>query len=288
MKKERKKEGQSPADGANMPLTANIDKSINHVIAPVTSAALDNEGIDPRHGNGTVPDGFVERVGIHAQYGVSPRQTIANAFDARTGVYRYGNQVLEVPRDQYEECVKLFKVRISAGKVRGVTNPADAGCMVQKGRVTYRQARNIARSGRIGSLTYDAGTQMVAVKYVFGISFAIQFAALVWNGASQRDALRVSAIGSMSASGKTFVAGVVTSQLLRLKAAGPGIGASVIALNALHKTPIGKGIIDAIASVTMHKALGGAAAVSRVARLLRTNFITGAVVTGSERRPRRL
>lgn len=55
--------------------------------------------------------------------------------------------MFEVPKDQYEEDVRLMKEKIKEGKVPGVTNPEDAKKLVKKGLVTYAQAAKIAKAG---------------------------------------------------------------------------------------------------------------------------------------------
>ena len=95
------------------------------------------------------PDRFVDGVFLQSKYYQSASQTVAAAFDSNTGNYRYVGQVLEVPKDQWEDCVKFMRKRIEQGKVPGKKNPADAKKIVRQGSVTYQQAKNIARAGNI-------------------------------------------------------------------------------------------------------------------------------------------
>src|SRR5690606_15257308 len=103
--------------------------------------------------------------------------------------YRYNNQLLEVPSDQYDECVKLMRQKIENGLVPGVTDPSDAENIIKKGSETYKQAKNIARAGNIDSLVYDMKTQAVSSSYSFGISLLINYAQCKWAGQSDEDAL---------------------------------------------------------------------------------------------------
>ena len=127
-------------------------------------------------------DRVVDGLLIQSKYFQSAPETVAAAFDSSSGNYRYTGQVLEVPKDQYEACVELMRGRIKQGKVPGFSNPADAEKVVQRGTVTYKQARNIARAGNVDSLIFDAGTQAVTSTFVATVSFVVTFAQSRWRG----------------------------------------------------------------------------------------------------------
>ena len=57
-------------------------------------------------------DRLVNGVFVQSKYHASASKTIDAAFNSRYGYYRYEGQVLEVPKDQYTECVKLMRDRI--------------------------------------------------------------------------------------------------------------------------------------------------------------------------------
>ena len=98
------------------------------------------------------PDRVINGVFLQSKYYQSASKTVAAAFDSNSGDYRYVGQMLEVPKDQWEDCVKFMRKRIEQGKVPGIKNPADAEKIVRQGSVTYQQAKNIARAGNIDSL----------------------------------------------------------------------------------------------------------------------------------------
>lgn len=75
---------------------------------------------------------------IQTKYCSSPSKTIGAAFS--DGSYRYGGMKLEVPKEQYDECVRLMADKIRSGQVPGITDPAVAKDMVIKGNCTYNQA----------------------------------------------------------------------------------------------------------------------------------------------------
>lgn len=109
---------------------------------------------------------------IQTKYYKTAEGSVNAAFDAE-GMFIYGGQILEVPKDQYDQAVNFMREKIADGKVAGITNPEDASRIVKRGSVTYRQAKNIAQAGNIDSLVFDIKTQSVSALSSLGISFAI-------------------------------------------------------------------------------------------------------------------
>ena len=223
------------------------------------------------------PDRVVNGVFIQSKYYQSASKTVAAAFDSSSGNFRYEGQVLEVPKDQWEDCVKFMRKRIEQGKVSDTRNPVDAEQIVRPGSVTYQQAKNIARAGNIDSLIFDAKTQMVTSISVFPVSFAVTFAHSRWRGESIKDAA-MAAFGCAALSGSTMIlTGIVSAQLLRTGIGAFGATSVRNGVQAISRTPAGKEIARRIATVSLRKSVAGAAAVNHVSRLLRTNVITAAV-----------
>ena len=225
------------------------------------------------------PDRIVDNIAIQTKYCQTPTQTVGSAFDSQTGLYRYKNQLLEVPCDQYEECLRLMREKISQGKVPGISDSGDAERIIKKGTVTYKQARNIARAGNIDSLVYDAKTQAISTSYVFATSFAIQFARGIWNGQSKEVALKEALNTSMGVSSASFITGIIASQILRTRMAAMGTVAVRRMLKGATSTQLGKTTVEKLATVSLGKAIYGAAALNHVSKLLRSNIITSVVVT---------
>ena len=69
------------------------------------------------------PDRVVDGVFVQSKYYRSASETIAAAFDSSSGDFRYKDQVLEVPKDQWEDCVKFMRKRIEQGKVPDILPP---------------------------------------------------------------------------------------------------------------------------------------------------------------------
>src|SRR5690606_28785419 len=51
------------------------------------------------------PDRIVDGVPIQTKYYDTASRTMRAAFDSNSGNYLYGRQVIEVPRDQYEDAL---------------------------------------------------------------------------------------------------------------------------------------------------------------------------------------
>jgi len=222
-------------------------------------------------------DRVVDGAPIQTKYFESASRTVNSAFDSETGLYRYDTMQLEVPKDQYNEAVKLMEKRISEGKVPGVTNTADAPKMVRQGNVTYRQARNIARAGNVDSLKYDARNSAVICSAAFGFSFTIEFAAAMWRGESSIGALKNAVLKGLQTAGIAFFTSVGSAQLLRTQTARMGTVLARSGVKQVAKTKLGRSAIHKIAEVSLGKSVSGAAAVNHVSKLLRSNVITGAV-----------
>lgn len=225
------------------------------------------------------PDRIVNGVLVQSKYCVSASKTIDAAFSLSSGLYGYPGQVLEVPKDQYTECVKLMQNRIRSGKVPGVRNPARAEKIVLKGSVTYKQARNIARAGNVDSLIFDAKTQSVTSMSVFAISFVVTFAQECWRGESVEDAALTALESAIVGGSMALVAGIVSAQLLRTQVSSFGTAPINNGVKIISKTSIGNAVVRQIATGSLGKSVAGSAAVSHVSKLLRTNAVTAPIAT---------
>jgi len=226
-------------------------------------------------------DRVVDGKMIQTKYYDTAKGSVDAAFDKATGNYKYEGQVLEVPKDQYEEALARMKEKIADGKVPGYTDPEKASELVKKGDVTYKQAANIAKAGNIDSLWFDVKNQAVVSGCAFGISFIVSYATGVWNGLNHKNALK-NAFGSALQTGTIVLAtGVGTQQFLRTS-----IGRSFASFTTkisrqvvtkIYGTKAGKELIEKIASAVMKKALHGAAAKNVISKLLRSNAVTSTV-----------
>ncbi len=126
---------------------------------------------------------------IQSKYFSSGKKCIQECFDG--GGFKYYNadgspMQIEVPLDKYSDAVKFMQRVIDGGQIYGVQNAED---IVRKGNVTYEQAKNLAKAGRINSLIYEPTGGVKIVGYDGGISAAATFAISIWNGKNFEDAL---------------------------------------------------------------------------------------------------
>lgn len=224
-------------------------------------------------------DRIVDGVAVQTKYFAAASETVRAAFDPNTGVYRYPSQVLEVPNDQYEECLALMRRKVAEGKVPNVNNPDDVEAILKQGNVTYKQARNIARAGNVDSLVYDAKTQAVTSSYLFGISFVVDFGQRVRSGQEARAAVNDALMAACVTGSRSLLTGVVASQLLRTHAAAASTVVVRGGIRGIYSTSMGKSLIEGVAAGSLGKAVYGAAALNHVSKLLRSNFITSTVMT---------
>ena len=227
------------------------------------------------------PDRIVDGVRIQTKFCKDAASTIHTSFNKHTGMYRYNGQVLEVPKDQYEEAVKLMAQKIREGKVEGVTDPAQASKMVKASPYTYKQSVRIAKAGNIDSIKFDVMNQAGASLKSGAISTVTSFVDAKMRGESTATALKSSAKQGACTAGKAMVTGVATQQILRTgagrtvsAAAQKGIGK---AIDATMKTQAGRKVIEKTASAIGGKAVTGAAAKQVLSRAGSTNVVTAAV-----------
>ena len=223
------------------------------------------------------PDRAVNGTLLQTKYHSTPAKTVEAAFEYSWGGYRYEGQLLEVPKDQYAECVKLMQNRIRRGQVPGVRNPAEAENIVVSGSVTYEQAKNIARAGNVDSLFFDAKTQSITSLSVFGISFVVTFAQSRWRGEDFETAARAAFESALITGGMAWITGVASAQVLRTQVGSLGASAIKEGVEAIAQTPVGGAVVRQIAAGSLRRSVNSATAVPQVVRILRANAVTATV-----------
>ncbi len=226
------------------------------------------------------PDRISNGVMIQTKYHADAAMSVASAFD--NGTYRYGTQKLEVPKDQYDEAVRLMRSRISNGEVPGITDPNMAEQMVVKGHYTYEEAVRIAKAGNVDSIKFDIQTQAVACAFACGLSFAVTYCTAKSKGMTHTEALKAASVQAVKSGGTTMITGVAAQQLLRTHVgrnfAAIATKAMKPAVHAAMKSEVGKQMITKTASVIAGKQVAGAAAANVVTKALRTNAVVSSVV----------
>lgn len=214
---------------------------------------------------------------IQSKYYSTGKGSVDACFEG-SGNYKYmwdGKPMqIEVPKGQYAEAVDRMAEKIRAGKVPGVTDPAQAKDLIREGTVTYKQALNIAKAGTVDSLKYDAKHGCVAAVSAFGISAVVEFAVSCWQNEPVDVALKRSVFTGLQVGGGAFVVSVLSSQLSRTALNQAMIPASKAIVNALGPKAA-QVFVNAFRPAGA--AIYGAAAKQAAAKLLRGNVITAAV-----------
>ena len=226
---------------------------------------------------------------IQTKYHHTASASVADAFDPQTGLYRYMDSngkpmQLEVPKDQFDEAVKLMRAKIENGKVPGVTNPDEASIIVRKGHLNFQQAKNIAKAGNIDSLKYDATNGIISAGCAAGISFVIDYACCVMNGQEPEDALKNAGLNGIKTGGVVFATYVISSQLAKTGMAQSLSNALVPTAEAILKTfgdDVGKAILQGAGVQTVGKVTAKQVS-NALARELVVDGVLVIILTGAD------
>ncbi|MBR5912789.1 MAG: hypothetical protein IKZ58_00270 [Selenomonadaceae bacterium] len=216
-------------------------------------------------------DRIVNGTNIQSKYCSSGSKCVQECF--RDGKFRYYNpdgspMQIEVPADKYDDAVKAMQSRIDKGQIRGVKNAED---IIRKGNVTYEQAKNIAKSGTIESLTYDAVHGIKIGVYSGGISAAITFALSMWNEKNFETALENSVKVGLQVGCIAWASSILVGQLTKAGINSMLVPASDAVINMLG-SHVSANLVNAFRSGTN---IYGAAAMKSASKLLRGNVIAG-------------
>lgn len=236
-------------------------------------------------GRNNAPNGadrIVDGQQIQTKYCQSANNTVKSAFDSQSGMYRYDGMKLEVPKDQYDECVRLMREAISQGKVAGVTDPDMAAKIVTKGHVTYAQAQKVAKAGNWESIKFDMRTQAISCAGAGAISTAIGFYNAKRQGKSTAEAFKEASKSGAVSSATALGGGVLAQQALRTTV-GRNAAASAAKVvkpmvESAMKTQVGREVLTKTASVVAGKQVAGQAAVNVLTKAARTNVVTSAAM----------
>ena len=220
------------------------------------------------------PDRIVNGLAIQTRYCQTGKKCIASCF--RNGRFRYmggnGPMLIEVPSDKYAAAVQAMESRIGKGQVPGVSDPAQAKTIVLKGRFTYEQARNVAKSGSIEGLTYDAANGVRLAGTAMGVSAAIVFGVSVWNGEDAVDALGKSCVAGLKVGSLAWLTSILAVQLGRT-----GEEQGLRGITDWVVWQLGRKATSWIANGLYEGApIYGASAANHLSKALRGNLVSGA------------
>ncbi len=186
--------------------------------------------------------------------------------------FRYDGMSIEVPKDQYDEALKIVDNLIKQGKITDINGKIKAEDIVRKGHITYKQAVNIAKAGTVESLVFDSINGVVACSSSFGISAAVALATSVWSGEEFNVAVKNAVQTGMKVGGASFLTSVIASQLSKA-----GLNSLLVGSTTNFAKALGKTGYQAIANTFRTSAISGGAALNSAAKILRNNFITSLI-----------
>ena len=218
-------------------------------------------------------------ISIQTKYCKTAKATIDAAFE--NDIFRYEGMKIEVPKDQYEAAVELMRLKITDGKIPGVSDPSAAEQLILKGSVTYKQAENIAKAGNLDSVFFDIKTQTITCTYAFGISAAVEYLIAIRSGVDKKDALKLSLLYGTKTAGIVGLSGVVTQQMFRT-VMGRKFAAFIeikvrSVVNSIFESTLGKKAITGSAKAFFGNQLTDIAARNTFTKFCRTNVVTGIV-----------
>lgn len=227
-------------------------------------------------------DRLVDGVTIQTKYCNGGGKCISECFDPG-GQFKYlkadGTPMqIEVPSDMYESAIQSMQEKIRQGRVPGVEDPNKARKIIRQGKVTYEQAKNVAKFGTVEGITYDAANGVQVAAGAGSLSAAVTFALSVWRGEDAGTALELACYSGLSVGGVAFVTTIATAQVSRTSIEHTLQPASDWVVKKLGSKSA-RWISNNLSSVYGGADLVGGAAKNHVSKLLRGNVVTAAVTT---------
>lgn len=158
-------------------------------------------------------DRIVNGQKIQVKYGSSAYSTYYEGF--KNPNHDYSGQLIEVPRDQYQDVCKILQKNIDDGKIKGIEPGSPAEKYVKKGFFTYAQSCNIVAAGTLESIGVDLANGVITTLPGASITAVIVFATAIWQGADVKDAAKASATTGMRVIGKSAIIYTITMQANR-------------------------------------------------------------------------
>lgn len=168
------------------------------------------------------PDRIVnQKAAIQTKYYKTARQSVNAAFDKSTGLYKYRTkfgrpQHLEIPPEQYEEALNILKQKISEGKVPGIKNPEYATKILKKGHISWENAFEAAKTGKIEGVVADIYNGGLTCASAGGISGIITFWNAKQEGKSNKQAAKAALKSGVATTGLTALTTAATGQVNRV------------------------------------------------------------------------
>lgn len=184
--------------------------------------------------------------------------------------------MVEVPADQYEKAVEAMRRRIAKGQVPGVTDPDQAIDLVRKSKLTYAQAKNLAKAGTFESLTFDTVTGVVNCSFSAGISSLVSFGITFWQTNDLKKARDAAVDTAINVFGPALAANILANQIAKT-----GLNRALLPLSnkivELMGAKLVHRLINARRVLLGQKKIYGSAANKSLAKALRGNVIVEGV-----------
>ena len=232
------------------------------------------------------PDKIVDTNPIQCKYYQQATKSVGACFkrDTQTGMMKFmyndlnGNPMrVEVPADQYAQAIECMKTRINEGQVHGVSDPDAAYDIIRKGKLTYKQAMNLAKAGTIESISFDAASCAVNCISVFGISAVVSFSQTYWVTKDLKKAAKSAIFTGLQVYGLAFAGGVIASQIARTGLTSV-LNPLATEISKSISPQMAQEIINAFRALAGKKAIYGAAAQKSFAKFLGSTAISQAVM----------
>lgn len=228
------------------------------------------------------PDKLVDGNPIQCKFCKSSTSSVGACFkeNPQTGQkeYRYydintGSPMkLEVPADQYDKALDAMKHRIEQGQVPGVTDPEAAKNLIRKSKLTYAQAKNLARAGTFESITFDAVSGIINCSFAAGISSLVSFGITLWGTKDTKKARDAAIDTAINVFGPSLATNILTNQIART-----GLSKTMIPLSdKIVKQMSAKTVqqlVNARRALIGQGKIYGAAASKSLAKALRSNTL---------------
>lgn len=231
------------------------------------------------------PDKIVNSNPVQCKYCKTAGGSVGACFKRNSEgnmTYRYydltGNPMkVEVPSDQYTQAIESMKARIEKGQVPGVSDPDAAYDIIRRGKLSYKQALNLAKAGTVESITYDAATGAVNCLSVLGITSVVTFAQIFWSTKDYKKAAKGGLIAGFQVYGFSFVGGILASQISRTGATDAIMPLATKITQKLSPKFVNS-VVNAFRALAGKDAITGITAQKSFAKALSSNMIAEGVM----------
>lgn len=184
---------------------------------------------------------------------------------------------VEVPTDQYEKAILAMEKKISKGQVPGVTDPNQAKDLIRKSKLTYAQARNLAKAGTFESISFDIATGTVTCTFAAGISALASFGIVFWKTKNRKKAQDAAIDTAVQVFGPAFAANLISNQIARTGLTDAMIPISEKITNTLG-TKLVTELVNARRALLGQAKISGSAASKSFAKALRSTAVSEGVL----------